>query len=158
MTYIDKSGRRVTTESAYLTNDVLNRKNLTVAVRGGVTKVLFSNEHPEQKDATSLDTSDSIPRAIGVEFAKEDKKEEIFVVKAAKEVILWYVIRLLNVTHNHVSLSHQCWCHTHSSNSFTLRYRSIQRTISVFTPNSVSERFRRCRQTFTGSSRRTFAV
>lgn len=74
MTYIDPSGRRVSTESAYLTQDVLNRPNLTVATGCQATKIIF-------------DTKDGNKRAVGVEFAR-DKESPRYRVRAKKEVIL----------------------------------------------------------------------
>jgi len=74
MTYIDSNGRRVTTQSAYLTSDVLKRPNLKVVVNATVTKILF-----DQQGAT--------PRATGVEFAKSETGPR-FEVRARKEVIL----------------------------------------------------------------------
>lgn len=78
MTYIDSKSTRVTTESAYLTDDVLSRPNLTVITYARVTKVL-------------LDTSSSIPRAIGVEFASRSDVGIVgpkFHARATKEVIV----------------------------------------------------------------------
>ncbi|KAI0342707.1 GMC oxidoreductase [Trametopsis cervina] len=72
MTYIDK-GRRVTAENAYLTREVLARRNLTVAVGAFVNRVLF-------------DSSSGTPRATGVEFRNEAGRT--FTVKARKEVVL----------------------------------------------------------------------
>lgn len=43
VTYIDYKGRRVTTESGYLTPDVLGRSNLTIVTHASVTKLLL---HP----------------------------------------------------------------------------------------------------------------
>ncbi|OJT02449.1 hypothetical protein TRAPUB_7016 [Trametes pubescens] len=73
MTFINSSGRRVTTEFAYLTPDVLRRLNLKVVTRAHVTRVLF-------------DTSGSTPRAVGAEFTQPSG--ETFRVKARKEVVL----------------------------------------------------------------------
>jgi choline dehydrogenase len=78
MTYIDSKSTRVTTESAYLTDDVLSRPNLTVVTYARVTKVLF-------------DSSSSIPRAIGVEFASKSDVGTVgpkFRARATKEVII----------------------------------------------------------------------
>ncbi|KAI0766730.1 hypothetical protein BC629DRAFT_1442561 [Irpex lacteus] len=71
MTYIDKSGQRVTAESAYLSSDVLARSNLAVATGAYVTRVLF--------DGTDL-------RATGVEF--RDTNDTVYTAKAGKEVVL----------------------------------------------------------------------
>lgn len=78
MTYIDSRGRRVSTDSAYLTPEVLSRPNLTVAVNASATRIVF-------------DTSGSSPRAVAVEFASS-KDSPRFRVRAKKEVILAYVV------------------------------------------------------------------
>ncbi|KAG2127230.1 hypothetical protein DEU56DRAFT_820837, partial [Suillus clintonianus] len=78
MTYIDSKSTRVTTESAYLTDDILARPNLTVVTYARVTKVLF-------------DTSSGIPRATGVEFASKSDAGRVgpkFHARATKEVIV----------------------------------------------------------------------
>lgn len=78
MTYIDRKSTRVTAESAYLTDDVLARPNLTVVTHARVTKVLF-------------DTSSSIPRATGVEFSSKSNMGVVgpkFHARATKEVIV----------------------------------------------------------------------
>ncbi|TFY77046.1 hypothetical protein EWM64_g6966 [Hericium alpestre] len=72
MTFIHKSAR-VTTESAYLTEDVLARPNLKIAVRATVTKLLFDNG-PK-------------PRVTGVEFTSSPNGPR-YRVKARKEVVL----------------------------------------------------------------------
>jgi choline dehydrogenase len=80
VTYIDRKSTRVTAESAYLTDDVLARPNLTVVTHARVTKVLF-------------DTSSSIPRAIGVEFSSKSDMGVVgpkFHARATKEVIVSY--------------------------------------------------------------------
>ena len=77
MTYVDKNFKRVSAESAYLTPDVLVRKNLTVAIHATVTKVLF-------------DTTSTQPKAIGVEFGRKEGGER-FVAYAKKEVVVSYV-------------------------------------------------------------------
>jgi hypothetical protein len=77
VTYIDKKFKRVSAESAYLTPDVLARKNLTVAIHATVTKILF-------------DTTSTRPRAIGVEFGRKEGGER-FVAYAKKEVVVSYV-------------------------------------------------------------------
>ncbi|EDR08397.1 uncharacterized protein LACBIDRAFT_296999 [Laccaria bicolor S238N-H82] len=75
MTYVDKKYRRVSSETAYLTPEVLARKNLTVAVNATVTRVLF-------------ETSEAgVPRAVGVEFANSDARPR-YQARAEKEVIL----------------------------------------------------------------------
>jgi choline dehydrogenase len=74
VTYIGPDGKRVSTEAAYLTKDVLKRPNLTVAVKCRVTKILF-------------DTSLDVKRATGVEFVT-DQAGPRYRVFAKKEVIL----------------------------------------------------------------------
>ncbi|KAI0359706.1 GMC oxidoreductase [Trametes cingulata] len=73
VTYINSKGRRVTSESAYLTPDVLARPNLKIITRAHVTRILF-------------DTSGSTPRAVGAEFTQPNGDK--FEVKARKEVVL----------------------------------------------------------------------
>jgi choline dehydrogenase len=78
MTYIDSKSTRVTTESAYLTDDVLARPNLKVVTHARVSKVLF-------------DTSSGTPRATGVEFASKSRMNKVgpmFRARAIKEVIV----------------------------------------------------------------------
>ncbi|KAJ3878979.1 hypothetical protein F5051DRAFT_451902 [Lentinula edodes] len=55
MTYIDENGRRVSTETAYLTPQVLARANLKVVIGVKVTKIL-------------LDTASTQPKAVGVQM------------------------------------------------------------------------------------------
>ncbi|KAJ3568716.1 hypothetical protein NP233_g5531 [Leucocoprinus birnbaumii] len=74
MTYIDENRTRVTSETAYLTKDVLDRPNLTVVVNATVTKIVFEKDGDETK-------------AVGVEFAKT-KNSVKYVVRAKKEVIV----------------------------------------------------------------------
>jgi choline dehydrogenase len=71
-------GRRVTTESAYLTPPVLARPNLTVAVGARVTRILFD---PAPAGAGGQ------PRASGVEFAQGPAGPR-YQARAAREVIL----------------------------------------------------------------------
>lgn len=76
MTYVDRKFQRVSSETAYLTPDVMARPNLTVAIHATVTRILF-------EDPPSLE----MPRADGVEFAEtEDGLRHQ--AKAKKEVIL----------------------------------------------------------------------
>ena len=75
MTYVSKRHERVSSESAYLTPAVLNRSNLTVAIRATVTRVL-------------IDTADGKPRAVGVEFVGQDNGPR-YQVRAKKEVVTW---------------------------------------------------------------------
>ena len=74
VTYIGPDRQRVTTETAYLTPDVLARPNLTVAVNANVTKVLF-------------ETRDDKTRAVGVECVSGPGGPR-YVVQARKEVVL----------------------------------------------------------------------
>lgn len=58
VTFIDARGRRVTTESAYLTPKVLSRLNLKVATGAKVTRIVFEHQSlPSHKDI--------VPRAVG---------------------------------------------------------------------------------------------
>ncbi|KAF9560512.1 alcohol oxidase [Agrocybe pediades] len=75
MTYVDKSYKRVSAETAYLTPDVLARPNLTVAINATVTRVLFDT------------TTQSKPRAIGVEFGRVEGGPT-WKALAKKEVVL----------------------------------------------------------------------
>lgn len=75
MTYIDSKRQRVSSESAYLTKDVLSRKNLKVAVNAQVTRVLF-------------ETVDGETRAVGVEFANTQNGPR-YHARARKEVVVW---------------------------------------------------------------------
>ena len=74
MTYQGKRGERVSTETAYLTADVLGRKNLTVVMHALVSKVLFESQDGE-------------PRATAVDFSR-GKGQKVFRVKAKKEIIV----------------------------------------------------------------------
>ncbi|THG97943.1 hypothetical protein EW145_g7512 [Phellinidium pouzarii] len=74
MTYLNSMGMRVSSETAYLTPDVMKRPNLTIATYAKVTKLLF-------------DTTGGKKRAVGVEFAR-GKGSKRYRVKARKEVIL----------------------------------------------------------------------
>ena len=77
MTYISDKGVRITTESAYLTPDVLSRPNLTIITHAQATKILF-------------DISGGTKRAKGVEFvnSQEGRSSARFRVIARKEVVL----------------------------------------------------------------------
>ncbi|KAF7312587.1 hypothetical protein MIND_00272800 [Mycena indigotica] len=74
LTYVDENGRRVSSETAYLTPEVLARPNLTVAINATVTKIIF-----DKRGAT--------PRAVGVEFA-QGKNAPRYRARAGKEVVL----------------------------------------------------------------------
>ncbi|TRM64412.1 GMC oxidoreductase-domain-containing protein [Schizophyllum amplum] len=76
MTYVDEKRRRVSSETAYLTPDVLARDNLRVVTNAQVTKILFDQ-------ASGADG----PRATGVEFAYA-KNGPRFRAFAKKEVIV----------------------------------------------------------------------
>lgn len=71
---MDKRGQRVSTETAYLTPEVLERKNLTVATHASVKQVDF-------------ETIDGVTRATAVEFT-EGKGKPVYKAKAKKEIIL----------------------------------------------------------------------
>ncbi|KAG6831529.1 hypothetical protein H0H93_013736, partial [Arthromyces matolae] len=75
VTYVDDHGERVSSESAYLTEEVLSRPNLLVALHAQVTRILF-DPHAEGG-----------PRAIGVEFSKTQEGPR-YRAHARKEVIL----------------------------------------------------------------------
>ncbi|TFK33230.1 GMC oxidoreductase-domain-containing protein, partial [Crucibulum laeve] len=75
MTYVNSKFQRVSAESAYLTPDVLARKNLTVAIHATVTRILFDK------------TDKGEPRAVGVEFAKTATSTR-YQARAKKEVIV----------------------------------------------------------------------
>lgn len=77
MTYVDNNVQRVSTEAAYLTDDVLSRPNLKVAIQVQVTKVLFDNFGEET-------------RAVAVEFATT-KDGLRYRARARKEIIMAYV-------------------------------------------------------------------
>ena len=68
---------RVTTESAYLTKDVLARPNLTILTYAQVTKILFN-------------ISDGEKHAAGVELvdSRKGRDSQRYTVKSRKEVIL----------------------------------------------------------------------
>ena len=74
MTYVDKRGERVSTESAYLTANVLARPNLKVAIHAQVTKIIFEK-------------SDFGTRAVGVEFATVESGPR-YSARARKEVVV----------------------------------------------------------------------
>ncbi|KAK7032253.1 hypothetical protein VNI00_013211 [Paramarasmius palmivorus] len=64
LTYIDEKYRRVSSESAYLTPEVLARPNLKVAVHAHVTRILFEDVNEET-------------RATGVEYATSSEGTSI---------------------------------------------------------------------------------
>lgn len=69
---MDETRQRVSSESAYLTSEVLARPNLVVALHAQVTKIIFD---------------DSGTRAVAVEFAKS-KAGPRHQARARKEIIL----------------------------------------------------------------------
>ncbi|GJJ08197.1 hypothetical protein Clacol_002405 [Clathrus columnatus] len=71
---IDNDGCRSSAATAYLTDDVLARPNLFVAVNCCVERILFENEN-------------STPRAVGVEL-RTARNGPLFRVLASREVIL----------------------------------------------------------------------
>jgi choline dehydrogenase len=75
VTYVDKKFERVSSETAYLTPDVIARPNLTVAIHATVTQILFEIQPTGKR------------RAVGVEFAKAEDGPR-YQAKAKKEVIL----------------------------------------------------------------------
>lgn len=75
VTYIDEKHQRVSSESAYLTPDVLSRKNLTVAINATVTRIIFEHVNGET-------------HAVGVEFARK-KDGERYRARARRDVVLW---------------------------------------------------------------------
>ncbi|KAF8582803.1 GMC oxidoreductase [Ramaria rubella] len=83
MTYIDPTGTRVNTETAYLTPTVLRRPNLDVAIHAQVTRILFDTD----TDTRRPSDGNAVPRAVGVEFARE-KGGIRYTVRAKREVIL----------------------------------------------------------------------
>ncbi|KAF7374604.1 L-sorbose 1-dehydrogenase [Mycena sanguinolenta] len=74
VTYVDSKGQRVSSETAYLTKDVLARPNLKVAIHAQVTRVIF-------------DQVNGATRAVGVEFANSPNSPR-YKARARKEVVL----------------------------------------------------------------------
>lgn len=74
VTYIDEKHQRVSSESAYLTPDVLKRMNLTVATNATVTRIIFEKVKDDIK-------------AVGVEFARE-KDGKRHRARARRDVVL----------------------------------------------------------------------
>jgi len=74
MTYVDERGRRVSSETAYLTRDVRSRTNLKVVIHATVTRVVINKVGGEL-------------RATGVEFCQK-KGGPIFRARAKREVIV----------------------------------------------------------------------
>lgn len=82
VTFVSSNGKRATAETSYLTPEVLARPNLKVATNATAHRVLFDTH------------SESTPRAVGVEFV--DRSGVKFVVKALKEVVVWFVLAHVN--------------------------------------------------------------
>lgn len=74
-TFISKNGQRSSTAVAYLTPDVMKRRNLAIATGVNVTRIVFDN-------------SSNDPRAVGVEIASDTKSPLRYLAKAKKEVIV----------------------------------------------------------------------
>ncbi|KAK7033387.1 hypothetical protein R3P38DRAFT_3313389 [Favolaschia claudopus] len=74
MTYIDSKGQRVSSETAYLTKEVLARPNLKVAIHAQVTRIIF-------------DRVNGVMRAIGVECANSPDGPR-YKAHARREVII----------------------------------------------------------------------
>lgn len=74
MTYIDNMFQRVSSESAYLTSEVLMRKNVVVVTNTTVTRIIFEEIEGEV-------------HATGVEFAK-DKNGKKYRAKAKRDIVL----------------------------------------------------------------------
>jgi choline dehydrogenase len=75
VTYVDAAKTRVSTETAYLTDEVLARSNLTVAINAQVTKII-------------IEEVNGVKRALGVEFTTHKEGGRTYRADAAKEVIL----------------------------------------------------------------------
>ena len=75
MTYIDSKGQRVSTETGYLTPEVLARPNFTVATEAIVTRVLF-------------DVVGGESHVTGVEFART-RDGPRYRVGVKKEAVIW---------------------------------------------------------------------
>lgn len=74
VTYVDEKRTRVSSETAYLTKDVLARRNLKVVLHATVTRVVIDKVEGEL-------------RATGVEFCRA-KGGPIFRARAKREVIV----------------------------------------------------------------------
>ena len=79
--YVNKKRQRVTTETAYLTNEVLARLNLKVAVGVHVRRLVFEKVGGSK-------------RVVGVEFS-ESKEGPIYYASARKEILLWLVCLII---------------------------------------------------------------
>ena len=85
MTYVDNMFQRVSSESAYLTHEVLSRKNITVATNATVTRIIFEEVAGEI-------------HATGVEFAK-DKNGKKYWAKSRRDIVLRLVSHKLELEH-----------------------------------------------------------
>ncbi|KAF8740099.1 hypothetical protein AX14_008727 [Amanita brunnescens Koide BX004] len=74
MSYVDQNRERVSSESAYFTQDVLARPNLQVAIHATVTRIIFEK-------------NDGNIRAVGVEFARSQTGAR-YQARAKRDVIL----------------------------------------------------------------------
>jgi len=75
--------QRVSSESAYLTPEVLTRKNIAVATNTTVTRIIF------EEVASEI-------RATGVEFAK-DKNGKKYWAKSRRDIVLRLVCHKLDL-------------------------------------------------------------
>lgn len=76
MTYIDKTGTRVTAESAYLTPQVLNRPNLNIILHATASRIVFNTERGRK-------------RAVGVEFIHtQGTAKTLYRVNVQKELVI----------------------------------------------------------------------
>jgi hypothetical protein len=99
VTYVDEKAERVSTETSYLTDEVLARPNLHVLVNTTVTRVLF-------------DQSRKHPKAVGVEFSQGEHGTR-YHARARKEVIVSCVY--LHLQADTYSCHKQRWCSTFTS-------------------------------------------
>ncbi|KAH7106746.1 alcohol oxidase [Auriculariales sp. MPI-PUGE-AT-0066] len=75
MSFINDNGTRCSTETAYLTPEVLARPNLTVLVDAQITRVVLEDDATKGK------------KAVGVEFASGSSRK-LYTVRASREVIV----------------------------------------------------------------------
>jgi choline dehydrogenase len=90
-TFIGSNGLRSSAATAYLPPSVIARKNLTIAVESQVCIVIFlachKSDRRKQTTRVIFSTDEAIPRAIGVEIAKNGSSYR-YRVAAKKEIIL----------------------------------------------------------------------
>ena len=79
--YIGSNGERSSSETGYLTPEVLARPNLRVVTGAHVTKLVFEESHDSSASAGGK-------RIAAVEFADRDGKDTRHVVRVRKEAIL----------------------------------------------------------------------